>query len=99
MFLFRGDFGHVLYTGDFRWEGTGKKSEKAREMLLNALDGEVVDVLYLDNTYCNPTYCFPTRDVAAQQVRHNVSVLCNNYKNGCFDIFPLNCRNIMYQRK
>ncbi|KAK8978291.1 hypothetical protein V6N11_028295 [Hibiscus sabdariffa] len=32
-------------------------------MLLNALNGDVVDVLYLDNTYCNPSYQFPPRDI------------------------------------
>ncbi|XP_074305367.1 uncharacterized protein LOC141640487 [Silene latifolia] len=68
MFLFRGDFGHVLYTGDFRWEINGVQSENARNMLFNALNGQILDVLYLDNTYCNPAYCFPTRNVAAQQV-------------------------------
>ena len=68
MFMFRGDFGHVLYTGDFRWETTGERSQKARTMLLDALNGANVDVLYLDNTYCNPAYCFPSREVAAQQV-------------------------------
>lgn len=68
MFMFRGEFGHVLYTGDFRWETTGERSQKARAMLLDALNGANVDVLYLDNTYCNPAYCFPSREVAAQQV-------------------------------
>ncbi|KMT02217.1 hypothetical protein BVRB_9g206770 [Beta vulgaris subsp. vulgaris] len=68
MFLFRGVFGHVLYTGDFRWETTGERSLKARNMLLDALAGATVDVLYMDNTYCNPAHCFPTRDIAAQQV-------------------------------
>ncbi|XP_021746255.1 5' exonuclease Apollo-like [Chenopodium quinoa] len=68
MFLFKGIFGHVLYTGDFRWEATGERSMKARNMLLDALHGAKVDHLYLDNTYCNPLYCFPTREVAAQQV-------------------------------
>ncbi|KAL2945109.1 5' exonuclease Apollo [Bienertia sinuspersici] len=68
MFLFRGVFGHVLYTGDFRWETADERSMKSRNMLLEALNGANVDVLYLDNTYCNPAYCFPTREVAAQQV-------------------------------
>ncbi|XP_021857284.1 uncharacterized protein [Spinacia oleracea] len=68
MFLFRGVFGHVLYTGDFRWEETGERSVKAKNMLIDALNGANVDVLYLDNTYCNPVYCFPIREVATQQV-------------------------------
>ncbi|GMH07195.1 hypothetical protein Nepgr_009035 [Nepenthes gracilis] len=68
MFLFRGEFGYLLYTGDFRWEITSEMANIGRSMLLNALNGSKVDVLYLDNTYCNPTYCFPSREVAAQQV-------------------------------
>lgn len=68
MFLFRGDFGCLLYTGDFRWEGTSKRAERARATLLNALQDNAVDVLYLDNTYCNPSYEFPSREVAAQLV-------------------------------
>lgn len=68
MFLFRGVFGHALYTGDFRWEVNGERAMKARNMLLDALDGAKLDFLYLDNTYCNPAFCFPTREVAAQQV-------------------------------
>ncbi|XP_057527997.1 uncharacterized protein LOC130806810 [Amaranthus tricolor] len=68
MFLFRGVFGHVLYTGDFRWELSDERALKARNMLFDALQGAKLDVLYLDNTYCNPAFCFPTRQVAAQQV-------------------------------
>ncbi|KAA8526452.1 hypothetical protein F0562_008345 [Nyssa sinensis] len=68
MFLFRGEFGCMLYTGDFRWEATSKRAQIAREMLLNAIGNDKVDTLYLDNTYCNPSYCFPSREVAAQQV-------------------------------
>lgn len=45
MFMFRGEFGHVLYTGDFRWETTGERSQKARAMLLDALNGANIDVL------------------------------------------------------
>ncbi|KAG6717825.1 hypothetical protein I3842_04G118800 [Carya illinoinensis] len=68
MFLFRGDFGCLLYTGDFRWEATSKRADIGRTMLLNALKDDLVDILYLDNTYCNPSYAFPSREVAAQQV-------------------------------
>lgn len=68
MFLFRGEFGHTLYTGDFRWEAADEKAQKGRRMLLDALNGAKVDVLYLDNTYCNPIYSFPSRQVAAQEV-------------------------------
>ncbi|XP_011048492.1 PREDICTED: 5' exonuclease Apollo isoform X2 [Populus euphratica] len=68
MFLFRGEFGCLMYTGDFRWEVDSERAKDARNKLLNVLKNETVDVLYLDNTYCNPSYDFPTREVAAQQV-------------------------------
>ncbi|ERM98376.1 5' exonuclease Apollo [Amborella trichopoda] len=68
MFLFRGEFGCELHTGDFRWETTNDKEIPGKEMLLEALKGDKVDILYLDNTYCNPSFSFPPRHVAAQQV-------------------------------
>ncbi|OMO84812.1 DNA repair metallo-beta-lactamase [Corchorus capsularis] len=68
MFLFRGEFGCLLNTGDFRWEKNCERSKLARKMLVDALKDDVVDVLYLDNTYCNPSYEFPSREVATQQV-------------------------------
>ncbi|KAL3509559.1 hypothetical protein ACH5RR_028960 [Cinchona calisaya] len=68
MYLFRGEFGCMLFTGDFRWETTSHRAKIARDMLLKALKDEKLDTLYLDNTYCNPSYCFPSRDVAARQV-------------------------------
>ncbi|KAL7608107.1 uncharacterized protein LOC111890096 isoform X1 [Lactuca sativa] len=68
MYLFRGDFGNMLYTGDFRWEVASKITEMGKNMLLSALNNHKVDTLYIDNTYCNPSYSFPSRDVAAQQV-------------------------------
>ncbi|GAV71176.1 DRMBL domain-containing protein/Lactamase_B_2 domain-containing protein [Cephalotus follicularis] len=68
MFLFRGEFGCLLYTGDFRWEANSERAKRAKTMLIDALQGDVVDTLYLDNTYCNPSYVFPHRDIAAQQI-------------------------------
>ncbi|CAH9094780.1 unnamed protein product [Cuscuta europaea] len=68
MYLFRGEFGCMLYTGDFRWEETSDRALIGREMLLNALKDVKLDYLYLDNTYCNPAYTFPSREVAAKQV-------------------------------
>ncbi|KAK3445986.1 hypothetical protein EUGRSUZ_A01754 [Eucalyptus grandis] len=68
MYLFSGDFGSLLYTGDFRWETTSEKASRSRDMLVKALDGSRVHALYLDNTYCNPSYSFPSRRDAAQQV-------------------------------
>ncbi|CAH9094781.1 unnamed protein product [Cuscuta europaea] len=67
MYLFRGEFGCMLYTGDFRWEETSDRALIGREMLLNALKDVKLDYLYLDNTYCNPAYTFPSREVAAKQ--------------------------------
>ncbi|KAI7981198.1 5' exonuclease Apollo [Camellia lanceoleosa] len=67
MYLFRGEFGCMLYTGDFRWETTSKRAEIGKSMLLSALGNDKVDILYLDNTYCNPSYSFPSREVIAQQ--------------------------------
>lgn len=67
MFLFRGDFGCFLYTGDFRWDAD--PSDEARTILVDAIHEFPVDILYLDNTYCNPIYSFPSRQVAAQLVR------------------------------
>ncbi|KAL7142239.1 hypothetical protein ABFS83_08G110700 [Erythranthe nasuta] len=68
MYLFRGDFGCMLFTGDFRWEVTGSGVENRRAMLLDALKNETLDTLHVDNTYCNPKYSFPSREVAARQV-------------------------------
>ncbi|KAF5741470.1 DNA repair metallo-beta-lactamase family protein putative isoform 1 [Tripterygium wilfordii] len=68
MFLFRGNFGCLLYTGDFRWEADSERAKKGRTILRDALKNDVIDILYLDNTYCNPSYVFPSREVAAQQV-------------------------------
>lgn len=69
MFLFCGDFGCLLYTGDFRWEASSDRGRIGRATLLNALKDDTVDILYLDNTYCNPSYDFPPREDAAQQVQ------------------------------
>ncbi|KZV52182.1 5' exonuclease Apollo [Dorcoceras hygrometricum] len=68
MYLFRGEFGCMLYTGDFRWEKSGDGANIGRTMLLDALKNHKLDALYLDNTYCNPKYSFPSREVAARQV-------------------------------
>ncbi|KAL1144761.1 hypothetical protein V6Z11_A11G253300 [Gossypium hirsutum] len=81
MFLFRGEFGCMLNTGDFRWEKNCERAKLAKEMLLNALKDDAVDVLYLDNTYCNPTFQFPTREVAAKQRLQTMHIL------GFHDIF------------
>ncbi|CAD5112847.1 DgyrCDS2059 [Dimorphilus gyrociliatus] len=60
MFLFEGDFGSILYTGDFRFERCFKS--------ISCLPKEV-DVLYLDNTYCSEKYrTFPSRIDALEKI-------------------------------
>nr|CAD1829294.1 unnamed protein product [Ananas comosus var. bracteatus] len=39
-----------------------------KKTLLEALQGDKVDALYLDNTYCHPSFAFPPREVVAEQV-------------------------------
>lgn len=68
MYLFRGDLGCMLYTGDFRWELGCDKARQAKKALLDALGGDSVDMLYLDNTYCHPSLNFPPRPVVAEQM-------------------------------
>jgi len=68
MYLFRGDLGCMLYTGDFRWELGCDKARRAKQALLDALGGDTIDVLYLDNTYCHPSLNFPPRPVVAEHV-------------------------------
>lgn len=73
MFLFRGDFGCFLYTGDFRWDADA--ADESKNTLVAAINEFPVDILYLDNTYCNPIYSFPSRLVAADLVRLNHETL------------------------
>ncbi|KAL5226354.1 hypothetical protein ABZP36_014619 [Zizania latifolia] len=68
MYLFRGDLGCMLNTGDFRWELGCERARAAKKALLDALAGDTVDVLYLDNTYCHPSLNFPPRPVVAEQM-------------------------------
>ncbi|KAH9509335.1 5' exonuclease Apollo [Bulinus truncatus] len=53
MFYFEGQFGNVLYTGDFRIN--------SQILLICQELSKKVDLLYLDNTYCNPRFRFPNR--------------------------------------
>ncbi|XP_006872677.1 PREDICTED: protein artemis [Chrysochloris asiatica] len=60
MFLFQGDNGTVLYTGDFRLA----KGEAVRMELLHS-GGRVKDIqsVYLDTTFCDPKYYqIPSRE-------------------------------------
>lgn len=60
LLILQGDFGSILYTGDFRFEKCFKS--------INQLPKEV-DVLYLDNTYCSEKYMnFPSRIDALEKI-------------------------------
>ena len=61
MYLFDGDFGRILYTGDFRYE----PYMSIHTVLAGVTN---VDVLYLDNTYNCNSCNFPTRSVAKTMV-------------------------------
>ena len=79
MYLFRGDLGCMLYTWDFRWELGCEEARSAKKALLEALAGDTVDVLYMDNTYCHPSLNFPPRRVVAEQVSQIDSIYCANF--------------------
>lgn len=81
MMLFRGYFGVILHTGDFRFvlwvvaacKAAGDVSRPPRRYSPTmashpALAGVSIDHLYIDNTYCHPQYAFPQRLEAAQAV-------------------------------
>lgn len=60
MFLFRGYFGSVLHTGDFRWSRSLIQTNSA---LFNS-DSTLkfpIDELIMDNTYCDPIFKFPAQ--------------------------------------
>eukprot|EP00667_Euglena_gracilis_P010172 EG_transcript_10358 len=60
MFLLKGYFGTILYTGDFRFH----------PVLLQqpALQPRTIDWLFLDDTFLEPECCFPSREAAGQEV-------------------------------
>ena len=60
MFLFKGYFGNILHTGDFRWS---RELLRTNSYLFN-LNGSLnypVDELIMDNTYCDPIFKFPAQ--------------------------------------
>jgi len=63
MFLFEGNFGRILYTGDFRYCGP-----MLYDIQLNSLCNGNVDVLYLDNTFCDSRCIFPSREEAVVEI-------------------------------
>lgn len=73
MILFRGKFGTILHTGDFRFSPSmldndilfppEKRNKEMHQMSLP------VDYLFLDNTFADRTYDFPSRDEAYANVK------------------------------
>lgn len=63
MFLFEGQFGRILYTGDFRYSGP-----MLNDIKLHSLCTANIDVLYLDNTFCDPRCIFPSREDAIVEI-------------------------------
>jgi len=61
MFLFSGDFGTLLHTGDFRWH-----PEHVHLCSLPLLRGGLARI-FLDNTFCHPAFEHPPREVVAAE--------------------------------
>ncbi|KAL3852060.1 hypothetical protein ACJMK2_015749 [Sinanodonta woodiana] len=62
MFLFQGQFGNILYTGDFRYDKGVTESSPLCDIAGN------LDIIYLDNTYCLPACSFPSRQKCFEQI-------------------------------
>ena len=54
MFLFKGPKGNILHTGDFRF----------KPQMLEQLQNEKVDYMYLDNTFATTEEDFPSQEEA-----------------------------------
>ncbi|KAL5014675.1 hypothetical protein ScPMuIL_008945 [Solemya velum] len=84
MFLFEGDEGTVLYTGDFRWENNQAQGE------LSLKTGESVKEiksLYIDTTFCSPENFFiPCRQNCVEAVLCMVSEWMSQDKNNVIQI-------------
>ncbi|XP_076357759.1 5' exonuclease Apollo-like isoform X2 [Tachypleus tridentatus] len=85
MFLFQGEFGNVLYTGDFRY-----KPDILNEKLL-----PIIDVLYLDNTYCSPACTFETQDEATRIVIEKVKELLEEKRKILIGVDSLGKENLL----
>lgn len=66
MFLWEGYFGHILYTGDFRYHPS-----MVLEGPLSRRDISI-DTLYLDNTYLSPNFEFPSQDYALGETKRMI---------------------------
>lgn len=63
MFLFEGQFGRILYTGDFRYCGPMLNDYA---FLTHCTSN--IDVLYIDNTFLDPKCSFPSRQDAIIEI-------------------------------
>jgi len=77
MFMFEGQFGRILYTGDFRYSGP-----MLNDMGLYSSCTGIVDVLYLDNTFCDARCIFPSREEATVEILR----LIHSYPDACIKI-------------
>ncbi|KAI4562245.1 hypothetical protein MJT46_011207 [Ovis ammon polii x Ovis aries] len=87
MFLFQGNNGTVLYTGDFRLA----KGEAARMELLHS-GGRVKDIqsVYLDTTFCDPKYYqIPSRE---ECLRGIMELVRNWISRSPYHVVWLNCK-------
>ncbi|XP_006066060.3 protein artemis isoform X2 [Bubalus bubalis] len=87
MFLFQGNNGTVLYTGDFRLA----KGEAARMELLHS-GGRVKDIqsVYLDTTFCDPKYYqIPSREECLRGIMELVRSWISRSR---YHVVWLNCK-------
>ncbi|XP_022243190.1 5' exonuclease Apollo-like [Limulus polyphemus] len=85
MFLFQGEFGNVLYTGDFRY----------KPEILNVKLLPTIDILYLDNTYCSPECMFETQEEATRTVVEKVKELLEENRKILIGIDSLGKENLL----
>jgi DNA cross-link repair 1B protein len=79
MFLFEGDFGTILYTGDFRYEvGINGCYEELSFMGCQ----KSIDLLYLDNTYCDSVCEHPPRHAVTEAIIDRIKEFFTTSPNG-----------------
>lgn len=89
MFLFEGEFGNVLHTGDCRLDSDCLQSlplkyitKKGKETLFR------LDYLFLDCTFARCFLSIPSKQIAIQQVFPPLFEISNIYPTSVFDCFP-----------
>ncbi|XP_067420668.1 protein artemis isoform X3 [Emydura macquarii macquarii] len=87
MFLFQGQNGTVLYTGDFRLA----KGEAARmELLHSGTRVKDIQSVYLDTTFCDPRfYQIPSREECLNGI---LELVRNWITLSCYHVVWLNCK-------